>query len=310
MATLKPASTLISSRSPIVDSSGNATFAFNKILQGWQTQLQNGLNQYGAIIQDIPAATKIVGRAAIGTILQFIDDGGEVLAGGIDFSRAYLNKDTDHIADGSGSPLAGGKVAFAAFVASDPVAGQTLRFNGTHWLPVAIAVSKASTIHQWLKSYDATTGLFTATQPAYTDLTGQIQFETNTANNSSQTKLNLIQGSNVTITDGGSGNITIAAATTTVSAYVVRFKSVDYHAVANDAVFCNTASSGLIVFLPSAAGNSGATVIVKKISTDTNRVTISPTGGDLIDGAAGQILALPYASIQFVSDGVSNWWAV
>lgn len=145
---IKPASTFIPSRSPIVDSSGMATWSFIKILQDWDTKLRNGLNSIGQITQDIPAATKIVGRVAIGTILQFIDNGGQVLAGGIDFARAYINKDTDHIADGTGSPLAGGKAAEIALVASPPV-------------------PEAS---KWVKGFVG--GVFTKTQPDFSDLSG------------------------------------------------------------------------------------------------------------------------------------------
>jgi hypothetical protein len=173
MATIKPASTFISSRSPIVDGDGNATFSFTKVLQGWDTKLQNGLNQIGQITQPIPTSTPVEGRTeGIGVTLQFLDKNGTVLAGGIDFARAYTNKDTDHITDGAGTPLAGGRVAYAALVASAPIAGQTLEFNGTHWLPVAIAVSKAPVAHRWLNGYDAATGTFTAAQPAFTDIAG------------------------------------------------------------------------------------------------------------------------------------------
>lgn len=149
MATIKPASTFISSRSPIVDSDGNATFFFIKILQGWDTKLQNGLNQIGQILQPIPSATPIDGHTeGIGVTLQFLDGSGVVLAGGIDFARAYLNKNTDNIADGAGSPLAGGRAAGLALVTSHPV-------------PEA---------HKWVNGLVA--GVFTKTQPAFADISG------------------------------------------------------------------------------------------------------------------------------------------
>lgn len=147
MPTLPP-STFIPSRSPIADSNGMATWSFVKILQDWDTKLRNGLNSIGQITQDIPVATKIVGRVAIGTILQFLDNGGQVLAGGIDFGRAYTNKDTDHIADGTGSPLAGGKAAKIALVTSPPVPEPS----------------------KWVNGFAA--GVFTKTQPAFSDLSG------------------------------------------------------------------------------------------------------------------------------------------
>lgn len=44
------------------------------------------------------------------------------------------------------------------------------------WATVIPIVPKTTpaVLHQWLKSYDATTGLFTQTQPAFTDISGQI----------------------------------------------------------------------------------------------------------------------------------------
>lgn len=80
---VKPASTFIPSRAPIADKDGMATWSFIKILQDWDTKLRNGLNSIGQITQDIPTATKILGRVAIGTILQFISDGGVVQPNGI-----------------------------------------------------------------------------------------------------------------------------------------------------------------------------------------------------------------------------------
>lgn len=145
---IRPASTFVAARVPIVDGNKMATWNFLKILQDWDTKLANGLNSIGQITQDIPAATKIIGRGAIGLILQFIDDGGQVLAGGIDFARAYINKDTDHIADGAGSPLAGGRAAEIALVTSPPTP------EASKWVNGLVA------------------GVFTKTQPAFTDISG------------------------------------------------------------------------------------------------------------------------------------------
>lgn len=169
---IAPASTLVIARVPIVDSNQMATWNFLKILQDWDTKLRNGLNSLGQVIGDIAQSTQIVGRTAIGTLLQFLDNNGMVLAGGIDFARAYINKDTDHITDGTGNPLAGGTVAYATLVASAPVGGQTIWFDGTSWLPIAIAQSLPSVPSQWVNSYDASTGLFTQSQPAFSDLLG------------------------------------------------------------------------------------------------------------------------------------------
>lgn len=172
---LKPASTFVAARVPIVDDNKMATWNFLKILQDWDTKLRNGLNSIGQITQSIPASTTVGNRPeGIGTTLQNLDSDGVLLGPGADFSRAYVNKDTDHITDGTGSPMAGGKVAFAALVASAPVAGKTLEFDGAHWLPVAIAVSEPVATSEWINSYDAATGAFTKSRPVFADIAGQI----------------------------------------------------------------------------------------------------------------------------------------
>lgn len=61
-------------------------------------------------------------------------------------------------------------------------------------------------------TYDNSSGTIFLAAPSPT-----LALEVNSTPNSSQTLLNLIAGSNVTITDGGSGNITIAATAGTAS---------------------------------------------------------------------------------------------
>ena len=146
---LKPASTFAASRIPIVDSDGLAVPFFTKVLQDWDTKLRNGLNTIGQITQDIPITTKVAGRTeGIGTTLHNLDASGVMLAAGIDFSRAYVNKNTDNIADATGNPLAGGKAAYKALVAFPPT-------------PVT---------SQWVRGLAA--GVFVLGQPAFSDVTG------------------------------------------------------------------------------------------------------------------------------------------
>lgn len=137
--TLKPASTFPALRTPIIDTkTGLMDWAWIKWFQDAEQKLQNGLNQLGQLIGQINASTIIQGRTeGIGTTVGHIDNTGAALAPMVDFSRPYLNKTTDHINDGAGSPLAGGAVAHQALVASTPVAGQALVFNGATWNPNA-----------------------------------------------------------------------------------------------------------------------------------------------------------------------------
>ena len=156
----------------LVGADGKAVFAFGKWLQSVGTTVNGAFDSNGNYQGPIGEEATIAGRETLASIVQFISTSGVVQANGIDFAIAYLNKDTDHIADGTGSPLAGGKVAYAALVASMPVSGQTIEYDGTNWLPVAIAQTKVPLAHQWLISYDAATGLFTSLQPAFTDISG------------------------------------------------------------------------------------------------------------------------------------------
>lgn len=86
---LKPASTLLSSRSPIVDSDGNAMPFFAKLLQGWDTKLSNAINQLGQLTGQISALATITGRTeGIGTTVGNIDAAGIVTANGMTSANA------------------------------------------------------------------------------------------------------------------------------------------------------------------------------------------------------------------------------
>lgn len=166
---------VVSSTTPtgqLIGSDGKATFAFIKWMQSIGTTINTTFDTQGDYQGGIGDQATIVGRKTLATIVQNIDTDGVVLADGINFARNYINKDTDHIADGIGSPLAGGKVAFAALVSSTPTAGQTIRFDGANWIPVAIAESQAPVTNRWLNSYNESTGAFTASQPAFSNLSG------------------------------------------------------------------------------------------------------------------------------------------
>lgn len=169
---------------PIVEKSGLPTRSFTKWIQDVQTRLGYAISEIGQIIGILGAAMTVEGHAGtVGTILQNLDGVGTVTANGVDFSRAYLNKTTDHIADGTGSPLAGGTVAHAALVASGPTATNALVYNGAAWVPAQIeyvnvsgtptqAQSKNPATSQWLNGFSAATGLFSASQPAFSDIAG------------------------------------------------------------------------------------------------------------------------------------------
>lgn len=170
-------SPVVSSRTPvgqIINRDGTATFAFLKWMQNIGTTINVTFDSDGNFQGAIGDQATIDGREFLATIVQHLDNDGVMESDGIDFARIYINQNTDYIADGAGSPLAGGKAAYIALVASSPVAGQTIRFNGTDWLPVAIAITKGAVTKQWIRSYDAATGTFTASQPDFSDLSGTL----------------------------------------------------------------------------------------------------------------------------------------
>ena len=167
----KPAPTLAILRAPFVNSDGTLTWTALKQLQDWATQLFNGLDAQGNLIGDLQKQVQIIGKPGnLGTITQNLDANGVVTAAGIDFSRAYINKSTTYIADGSGSPLAGGKLAFLAL--SSPIAGNILEWDGSNWQWVPRAQTFTAAAHKFVATYDETTGAFTDLQPEFTDISG------------------------------------------------------------------------------------------------------------------------------------------
>lgn len=146
-----PTNAVVSSTTPsgqIVEKDGTATRSFLKWMQNVGITVNSNFDQNGVYQGDIGTHATIVGRETLASILQNIDIDGIIQAAGIDFSIAYVNKDTDHIADGIGSPLAGGKAAQVALVTSAPIV----------------------TPHFWLDGMVG--GVFTKSQPDFSDLSG------------------------------------------------------------------------------------------------------------------------------------------
>ena len=141
----------VSSTTPtgiITTSDGKPTWNMTKWMQSIGSTINANFDPNGDYQGPIGSRATINGRATLASIVQFLDTGGVVTGPGVDFARAYLNKDTDHIADGFGSPLAGGKAAYTALVASPP----------------------AVTPHKWLAGL--VSGVFVESQPEFADLSG------------------------------------------------------------------------------------------------------------------------------------------
>lgn len=63
------------------------------------------------------------------------------------------------------------------------------------------------------------------------------------------------------------------------------------------------------ITLPSAIGNMGIDFLIKRVNVNGNNVTIVPTSGEAIDGAANFVLTEPWASFTFSSDNF-NWMVI
>jgi hypothetical protein len=80
--------------------------------------------------------------------------------------------------------------------------------------------------------------------------------------------------------------------------------------LSNDYIILSDATSDNIVLdLPLAGQNEGAIVVVKKIDSSVNTVTIEPAASETIDGATNKVLSTQYQKITIVSDG-TQWWEI
>ena len=77
----------------------------------------------------------------------------------------------------------------------------------------------------------------------------------------------------------------------------------------DDTVLVDASGGARTITLPTAASMKHRGFTIKKIDSSTNAVTIAPTGGDLIDGAANLQIGSPMTARTIISDG-SAWWVV
>jgi hypothetical protein len=106
-----------------------------------------------------------------------------------------------------------------------------------------------------------------------------------------------------TLVSGGGGGGGAFNVVHKIAAYVAQYQ---------DFVAANPTGGSFVVTLPAAAAASGAknSIIVKVQSSSGNNVTVTPAGGDTIDGIAGPQTMFGRESLYLVSDGVSDWMVV
>lgn len=87
-------------------------------------------------------------------------------------------------------------------------------------------------------------------------------------------------------------------------------KTAPYTAVFGDIVRVNPNAGGFAITLPVVAGgNTGSTILIKNVSNSINAVTVTPAGGNTIEGLATLVMNQAREAVEFISDGVSDWLA-
>jgi hypothetical protein len=87
---------------------------------------------------------------------------------------------------------------------------------------------------------------------------------------------------------------------------VVR-KAANYVATASDyMILCDASAGGFVVQLPTAV-NVGLTLVIAKVDTSGNAITITPFGNDTIEGGSSKTLSARWQKLVITADGVSAW---
>jgi hypothetical protein len=84
---------------------------------------------------------------------------------------------------------------------------------------------------------------------------------------------------------------------------------------AQSTIYLLTSTSARGISLPTISNLSGSTkliLVIKDASSNagTNNVTVTSTGGDLIDGAATFVLSTDGQAVTLISDGSTNWYSI
>jgi hypothetical protein len=80
-------------------------------------------------------------------------------------------------------------------------------------------------------------------------------------------------------------------------------------AIYNINIFANATSGAITVTLPTAIGNNGKMLSIKRINSNANNVTVATTSSQTIDGNTTYVISNPRETITVVSDG-TNWQVI
>lgn len=89
---------------------------------------------------------------------------------------------------------------------------------------------------------------------------------------------------------------------------VTAVKVANYNAAIGELVRCDPSGGAFAVNLPaSAAGNAGRSIEVKNVTASANNITITPNGGNTIDGAATLVIAAARGKAVLRDNGAGDW---
>lgn len=110
-------------------------------------------------------------------------------------------------------------------------------------------------------------------------------------------------GNNLSFTDGGAnGSATFQGnKASTISG------NTTLTGTSNTSQYSDATSAGFTVTLPAASSNTDKVILVKKIDSSANAVTVSRAGSDTIEGATTFALANQYDWVVIQSDGTATW---
>jgi hypothetical protein len=80
-----------------------------------------------------------------------------------------------------------------------------------------------------------------------------------------------------------------------------------FDASPGQAILVTTTGGAVTGTMPSAVQHPNAEIVVKKVSADTNPITLQGLGGDTIDGDSGLTILFQHSSCTLISDGSGNW---
>lgn len=108
---------------------------------------------------------------------------------------------------------------------------------------------------------------------------------------------------------GGSITLTKISLASLGASVFVTVTTTPVTATLNSVMLVNATGGNRTINLPTAVGNLGAQLIVKKTDSSVNTVTITPNGAEKIDEGTSFLLSLQNEVVTLKSDGV-QWWVI